>query len=162
MDEWWVCYKWWALCQMAKNLRVDNSIQKQTNHCSRMRRWMLFKIVNWKLTQSLMFFLPKICSCKLTLSKYSRSNLNTYIGMRGPESKGEKTHNVIVHYANGGMRPALVDALTFAGMANDNLWLRYYHDILRLEKDLQAEIPSEFRCFPPHLNHSRFWLISTK
>jgi len=58
---------------------------------------------------------------KITPSRYSRSRLDTYIGMRGPESKGEKNHHAIVHYANGGMRPALVDALTFAGMANDNL-----------------------------------------
>ena len=103
---------------------------------------------------------PEDLFIQITPSKYSRSNLNTYIGMRGPESKGEKNHHAIAHYANGGMRPALVDALTFAGMAHDNLRLRYYHDVLRLEKDLRAEIPSEFRRVPPHLNHSRLAYIN--
>ena len=58
------------------------------------------------------------------------------------------------------MRPALVDALTFAGMANDNLRLRYYHDVLPLEKYLRAEIPSEFQRVWPHLNHSHLAYIN--
>ena len=104
---------------------------------------------------------PEDLFMKVTPSKYSRSQLDTYIGMRGPESMGEKTHLGIAHYANGGMPPALVDALTFAGMANDNLRLRYYHDVLRLEKELRAEIPTNFGV-PPHLNLSRLDYINKK
>ena len=55
-----------------------------------------------------------------------------------------KIHHAIPHYANGGMRPALLDALTFAGMTNENLQLRYYHDVLHLKKHLRAEATYEF------------------
>ena len=76
--------------------------------------------------------------------------------------KGEKNHHSIAHYANGRMRPALVDALTFAGMANDNLRLLYNHDVLCFEIELRVEIPYEFRRVPPHLNHSRLDYINKK
>ena len=99
---------------------------------------------------------------KITPSKYSQSQLDTYIGMRGPKSKGKKTHHAVAHYANGRMRPALVDALTFAGMANDNLRLLYNHDVLCFEIELRVEIPYEFRRVPPHLNHSRLDYINKK
>jgi hypothetical protein len=91
----------------------------------------------------------------------SKSKLKTWVGARGTESKLEKFHHCLAHFANRGMRRELVDAVSLAGMALFNLRIRYRQKLNSSPK-LKDSIPSEFQKSPSHLNHSRLHLINKK
>jgi hypothetical protein len=55
----------------------------------------------------------------------SKSQLIKWIGVRGVESKLERSHQAIVHFANTGMGRELADDLTIAGIALYNLHIQH-------------------------------------
>ena len=87
-------------------------------------------------------------------SKGSRSGLTTYIGNRGVESKLEKRHHAIGHYANRYMKAELADALNLAGVARDNSSVRYRIKIAKMNKEERARINTSFHNCPPFMDES--------
>jgi hypothetical protein len=55
----------------------------------------------------------------------SKNRSTIWKGNRGVESMLEKSHHALAHFANGGMRRLLADALGFAGWAAYNLRIQY-------------------------------------
>ena len=55
----------------------------------------------------------------------SHNRLTIYKGNRGVELTLEKAHHALAHFANGGMRRKLADALGLAGIAIYNLRIRF-------------------------------------
>lgn len=92
--------------------------------------------------------------------KKSKSMLPVFIGRRGAESKLEKGHHAIAHFANGGMRKSLADYLGMAGVAHYNRKIRHRARIARLDPNDRAQIPSAFHRAPHYSNHLRLLLIN--
>jgi hypothetical protein len=90
----------------------------------------------------------------------SQTKLPIYIGRRGAESKLEKGHHAIAHFANGGMRRSLADFLGMAGVAYYNRKIRYRAHVARLDPCERAKIPSAFHRAPQYTNHLRLSLIN--
>jgi hypothetical protein len=90
----------------------------------------------------------------------SQTKLPIYIGRRGAESKLEKGHHAIAHFANGGMRRSLADFLGMAGVAYYNRKIRYRAHVARLDPRERAKIPSAFHRAPQYTNHLRLSLIN--
>ena len=89
-----------------------------------------------------------------------KSQLNTWIGARGVESKLEKFHHQLAHFANRGMRRSLTDALSISGMAIYNLRIRFRIRLLR-DVNLRKDYPAN-QTSPSHLNHSIISMINRK
>ena len=85
----------------------------------------------------------------------SRSQLTSYIGARGTESKLEKGHHSIAHFANGGMRYTLANFLGMAGLALYNLRIRFRLKVATMNPSKRASIPSSFQDLPAFTNHLR-------
>ena len=60
----------------------------------------------------------------ITPSSRSKSELTSWRGARGVESKNEKNHHGWAHYANIGIRETLADGININGTAQDNVRLR--------------------------------------
>jgi hypothetical protein len=90
----------------------------------------------------------------------SKTGLSTYIGARGVESKLEKGHHSIAHFANGGMRRSFADFLGMAGIALYNLRIRYRLKVAELEPKERVKIPSAFQNAPAFTNHLRLSYIN--
>ena len=86
----------------------------------------------------------------------SQNQLKCFVGARGTESKLEKGHHAIAHFANGGMRHTLADFLGMAGIAMYNLRIRYRLRLDKLTSVERAKIPAGFQQSPDFTNH--FWL----
>ena len=65
----------------------------------------------------------------------SKTGLTTYIGNRGVESKLEKRHHLLAHYANLFMKARFSDSLNIAGVAQGNYRIRYRLRIAKLDKE---------------------------
>lgn len=76
------------------------------------------------------------------------SNLPTFIGVRGTESKLEKGHHAIAHFANGGMRNMLADYLGMEGVALYNLRIRDCQKISGLNPEEQEKFLLHFMASP--------------
>ena len=72
-----------------------------------------------------------------------------------PESPLEKFHELLAHYANGGMAPMLADTLTLGGTAEYNVKRRYRAAInkARLEGE-DLNIPVGYQDAPWFFDHS--------
>jgi hypothetical protein len=90
----------------------------------------------------------------------SQTKLPIYVGRRGAESKLEKGHHAIAHFANGGMRRSLADFLGMAGVAYYNRKIRFRAHVARLDPCERAKIPSAFHRAPQYTNHLRLSLIN--
>ena len=73
----------------------------------------------------------------------------------GAESKLEKAHHAIAHFANTGMRHTLADYLGMAGLALYNLRICYRHKVAELPAAKRALIPTAFQNAPAFTNHLR-------
>jgi hypothetical protein len=91
---------------------------------------------------------------------HSKTGLSTFIGARGVESKLEKGHHAIAHFANGGMRCSFADFLGLAGIALYNLRIRYRLKVAELAPKERAKIPSAFQNAPAFTNHLRLAYIN--
>ena len=85
----------------------------------------------------------------------STNQLSTFVGTRGSESKLEKGHHAINHFANTGMRHTLADFLGMAGIAAYNLRIRYRFKVAQMPPSKRAEIPVAFQNAPGFTNHLR-------
>ena len=85
----------------------------------------------------------------------STTGLSTYIGFRGAESKQEKGHHAIAHFANGGMRSSLADYLGMAGIAYYNLRIDFRLKLAKMTPAKRAKVPIEFQDSPHYTNHLR-------
>ena len=85
----------------------------------------------------------------------STTGLTMFIGARGSESKLEKGHHAIAHFANTGMRHTLADFLGLGGIALHNLRIRYRLKIAKMAPSDRAKIPVGFHRSPPFTNHLR-------
>jgi hypothetical protein len=91
----------------------------------------------------------------------SKTRLPIFIGRRGAESKVEKGHHAIAHFANGGMRCSLADFLGMAGIALYNLKIRYRLKMRMLDPKERKKIPTAFHGAPHFTNHLRMSLNNT-
>ena len=85
----------------------------------------------------------------------SKHGLPMYVGTRGAESKLEKGHHSIAHFANGGMRHTLADYLHMGGIAIYNLRIRYRLKLAKMPAKERAKIPTDFQKSPHLTNHLR-------
>ena len=92
---------------------------------------------------------------EVTPTLRSSTGLSFFIGARGAESKLEKAHHAIAHFANTGMRHTLADFLGIAGLALYNLRIRYRHKLAELPAAKRAEVPVAFQNSPAFTNHLR-------
>ena len=90
----------------------------------------------------------------------SQTNLTFYVGARGAESKLEKGHHAIAHFANGGMRKSLADFLGMAGIARYNRNIRFRQWIASLDPKERRKIPTAFQRAPHFSNHLRLAFIN--
>ena len=88
-------------------------------------------------------------------SAQSKTGLSTYIGARGSESKLEKGHHAIAHFANGGMRHTLADYLGLGGIALYNRRIRYRLKLAKLKPEERAKVPVGFQTSPHYTDHLR-------
>jgi hypothetical protein len=96
---------------------------------------------------------------QLTLN--SKTKLTEGIGSRGVESKLERSHQAIVHFANTGMGKELAEALTLARIALYNLHI--CHRLLMSSMPVleHANVPTGYQDLPArHTNHSRLHFIN--
>jgi hypothetical protein len=90
----------------------------------------------------------------------SIAKLPICIGTRGAESKLEKGHHAIAHFANGGMRRSLSDFLGMAGLALYNLKIRHRLKNSKLSATARGETPTAFHGAPHFTNHLRLFRIN--
>jgi hypothetical protein len=76
------------------------------------------------------------------------------------ESKLERSHQAIVHFANTGMGNKLADALTLAGIALYNLHIRQRLLMGSMPAVERANVPAGYQGIPAHTNHSRLHFIN--
>lgn len=91
----------------------------------------------------------------------SKTHLPIFVGRRGAESKVEKGHHAIAHFANGGMRCSLADFLGMAGIALYNLKIRYRLKMGMLDPRERKKIPTALHGAPHFTNHLRMSLNNT-
>jgi hypothetical protein len=91
----------------------------------------------------------------------STHGLYEYLSLRG-ESSLESFHNLLAHFANGGMRNSLADNLNLTGTARYNLTIRHK---LRIGNSMSLEqrrkMPGAWETVVPYFNHSELsWINS--
>lgn len=74
--------------------------------------------------------------------KKSKTNLPTFVGGRGAESKIEKAHHIILHACSIGMGQLLADSLGMAGVTRYNRNIQYRLWIAGLDPTERASIPA--------------------
>ena len=84
----------------------------------------------------------------------SKSQLPIWKSNRGVESTLEKAHYSLAYFDNKNMRYKLADALTISGIAQYNLKIQYCPSLQRMTPIERAKIPSVYRSFPYHIDHS--------
>jgi hypothetical protein len=77
----------------------------------------------------------------------SKTKPTEWIGSRGVESKLERSHQAIVHFANTGMGKELSDALTLAGIALYNLYIRRRLQMSCMPAFKRAKVPAGTRTY---------------